>query len=123
MMLLAAGLVAGAMNAVVGGGTFVTLPALTLAGLPLTAANASSTVALFPGTLSSAWAYRHDVRPLEGVSTETLLILSLVGGMVGALLLLLTGGNIGWRETLLVMAGAVIGGYAGAHLGRRLPGP
>jgi uncharacterized membrane protein YfcA len=75
-VLVAAGFVAGAMNAVAGGGTFVTLPALTLAGLPPTVANASSTVALFPGTLASSWAYRHEVRPLDEVATGALLLLS-----------------------------------------------
>src|SRR5260370_14308782 len=85
-----AGFVAGAMNAVAGGGTFVTLPMLTLAGLPPTIANASSTVALFPGTLASAWAYRDDVQPLESVPTGVLLMLSLAGGLIGALLLIST---------------------------------
>jgi uncharacterized membrane protein YfcA len=185
--------------------------------------NASSTVALFPGTLASSWAYRHDVRPLEGVATGALLTLSLAGGLIGALLLLSTpegaftrivpwlllaatialasgprlglalrwvgitmgrrslflaqfvlgiyggyfggavglmilavwtvfakvdlrsmtplrvlmvaaangiavicfalSGNIRWRETLMVMAGGIAGGYLGAHAGRRLPAP
>jgi uncharacterized membrane protein YfcA len=89
-LLLAAGFLAGAMNAVAGGGTFVSLPALALMGLPPTIANASSTVALFPGTLASAWAYRRDVRPLEAAPTWALLILSLAGGLVGAVLLLVT---------------------------------
>lgn len=89
-LLFCAGLLAGAMNAVAGGGTFVALPMLTLAGLPPTVANASTTVALFPGTLASVWAYRKDVRPLDGASTGLLLALSLAGGLIGALLLLLT---------------------------------
>ena len=221
--LVGAGFLAGAMNSVAGGGTFVTLPALTLAGLPATVGNASSTVALFPGTLASAWAYRHDVQPLDSVGTEALLTLSLLGGLIGALLLLSTperaftlivpwlllaatialasgprlghalravglqmgrrslflaqfilgiyggyfggavglmmlavwtvftsvelrsmtplrvlmvaaangvavicftlSGNIRWRETLVVMAGGIVGGYLGAHAGRRLPAP
>lgn len=89
-LLLAAGFLAGAMNAVAGGGTFVALPALTLMGLPPTMANASTTVALFPGSLASAWSYRKDIRPLETTRTVTLLWLSLSGGLVGALLLLFT---------------------------------
>lgn len=89
-LLLGAGLVAGAMNAIAGGGTFVVLPVLTLAGLPPTVANASTTVALFPGTLASTWAYRRDIRPLEGASNGVLLTLSLVGGLLGAVLLLFT---------------------------------
>lgn len=89
-LLLAAGFLAGAMNAVAGGGTFVSLPALTLMGLPPTVANASSTVALFPGALASAWAYRRDVRPLDAAPTGALLLLSLAGGLIGAVLLLVT---------------------------------
>ena len=89
-LLLAAGFLAGAMNAVAGGGTFVALPALALMGLPPTVANASSTVALFPGTFASAWAYRRDVQPLEAAPTSALLALSLAGGLFGAILLLIT---------------------------------
>ncbi|WP_426042736.1 sulfite exporter TauE/SafE family protein [Brevundimonas sp. TWP2-3-4b1] len=89
-MLLGAGMLAGAMNAVAGGGTFVALPVLMLAGLPPTMANASSTVALFPGTVASGWAYRRDIQPLAGVSSAILLGLSVTGGLVGALFLLFT---------------------------------
>jgi uncharacterized membrane protein YfcA len=88
--LLGAGLLAGAMNAVAGGGTFVTLPALVLAGVPSVVANASSTVALFPGGLASTWAYRADLSAPRGVSLRTLVAVSLAGGLVGALLLVLT---------------------------------
>ncbi len=90
VLLLAAGFLAGAMNAVAGGGTFVALPALSLMGLAPTVANASTTVALFPGSLASAWAYRRDVRPLDAAPSWALLVLSLVGGLIGALLLLIT---------------------------------
>jgi len=88
ILLAGAGLLAGATNAVTGGGTFVSLPALTAIGLPGTVANASSSVALLPGALASAWAYRRDMRPLEGVATRTLALVSVAGGAVGALLLL-----------------------------------
>jgi len=90
ILLLGAGLLAGAMNAVTGGGTFVSLPALTAVGLPGTIANASSSTALLPGALASAWAYRRDLRPLERVSTRALAIASLLGGGAGAGLLLAT---------------------------------
>ena len=89
-LLLGAGLLAGAMNAVTGGGTFVSLPALTAVGLPGTVANASSSTALLPGALASAWAYRRELRPLERVSTRALAVASLAGGGVGAGLLLVT---------------------------------
>jgi uncharacterized membrane protein YfcA len=93
-LLLIAGFLAGAMNALAGGGSFVTLPALVLAGLPSVTANASSTVALFPGSLASIWVYRDGIaRPggvLPGTSIGALLAASLVGGFAGAVLLLAT---------------------------------
>jgi uncharacterized membrane protein YfcA len=90
ILLSIAGAVAGAMNAAAGGGSFVTLPALIFAGLPSVEANASSTVALFPGAMASAFAYRDDFRPFELVSLRLLMFVSLVGGLVGALILLRT---------------------------------
>ena len=89
-LVAGAGLLAGGMNALAGGGSFVTLPALIAAGVPSVQANASSTVALFPGGLASAWAYRDGLGPIGAVSLRALLITTLVGGICGALLLLLT---------------------------------
>ena len=68
MLVFAAGLVGGAMNAVAGGGSFVTLPALVAAGVPSLNANATSTVALVPSALATAYAYRKDYQGFEGVS-------------------------------------------------------
>jgi hypothetical protein len=82
------------MNAVAGGGSFVTFPVLVLAGLPAIAANASSTVALFPGTMASTWAYRDDLRGIGGVGLKVLLPITLIGGMTGAILLLVTPGGV-----------------------------
>jgi uncharacterized membrane protein YfcA len=93
LYLIAAGLLGGSMNAVAGGGSFVTFPALVLAGLPPIAANATSTVALFPGTLASTWAYRKDLAGIAGVSLWVLLPISVAGGLVGAVLLLVTPGE------------------------------
>ncbi len=90
LLLIGAGLLAGIMNAIAGGGSFVSFPALVAAGVPSVAANASSTVALFPGTLTSAWACRHYLRGFGGVSLRALLIVSLAGGLLGAVLLLVT---------------------------------
>jgi uncharacterized membrane protein YfcA len=90
VMLVLAGFVAGAMNAVVGGGTFVSLPAMVWAGVPSVVANASTTVALFPGAVASTWAYREDFASFGQVSIRSLLVVSLIGGLLGALLLLLT---------------------------------
>ena len=90
ILVFSAGMVAGAMNALAGGGSFVSLPALIAAGVPPVQANTSSTVALFPGGLASAWAYRDGLRPVGAVSLRTLLATTLCGGLVGALLLLRT---------------------------------
>jgi uncharacterized membrane protein YfcA len=85
-----AGVMAGAMNALAGGGTFVTLPALIAAGVPSVQANSSSTVALFPSQLFNAWIYRDGLTPFGGVSLRALTMVTLIGGAVGAMLLLKT---------------------------------
>ncbi len=90
LIVAGAGLLGGAMNAIAGGGSFVTLPALVAAGVPALTANATSTVALVPSALATAFAYRHDFKGFEGVSLATLAIISVVGGALGALLLLVT---------------------------------
>jgi uncharacterized membrane protein YfcA len=92
LFLLATGLAAaiGAMmNAVAGGGTLVTFPALVFLGIPPITANATSTVALWPGTMTSMWGYR---RELVGARRWAIAfaVPSLVGGALGALLLLVT---------------------------------
>ena len=55
------GLAAGAVNAIAGGGTFFSFPALLAVGLPPVVANASNSVALWPGSLTGAWAYRREL--------------------------------------------------------------
>ena len=90
LLIAGAGLVAGTMNAIAGGGSFVTLPALMAAGVPALNANASSTVALVPSALASAYAYRHDFQGFDGVSFRVMALLSVLGGACGAILLLVT---------------------------------
>ncbi len=88
--LFGAGLLAGAMNALAGGGSFVSLPALIAAGVPSVQANASSTVALWPGGAAAAWTYHERLRPVCGVPMPLLLGLTVAGGLIGSVLLLLT---------------------------------
>lgn len=90
LLLAAAAFGAGMMNAVAGGGSFLTFPALVFTGVPSIIANASSTVALFPGSFASALAYRNDFSRFEGVPFTGMLGVSLAGGISGALLLLFT---------------------------------
>ncbi len=89
-LLLGAALIAGAQNALAGGGSFITFPALLLFGMGARAANITSTVALFPGQLATGWTGRHHVSGAEGLSFRLLVALSLIGGGLGALLLLAT---------------------------------
>ncbi|MFN3376450.1 MAG: sulfite exporter TauE/SafE family protein [Burkholderiaceae bacterium] len=90
LVLLSAAFMAGALNAVAGGGSFLTLPALVYAGVPPVAANATGTVALLPGYIAGAWGFREDTAPPPGLSLRLIVALSLVGGAAGAALLLLT---------------------------------
>ena len=89
-LLFAAGLAAGAMNAMAGGGTFAAFPALLAAGLPPTVANATSNTALLPGAAASAWTYRGALREFGPITLRAMLGLTVAGGAVGALLLHLT---------------------------------
>jgi hypothetical protein len=88
LFLFLAALVGGALNSVAGGGSFIALPALLYAGVAPVAANATTTLAMWPGSIASAWAYR---RELARVSRGVLIafgLTSLVGGFLGARLLL-----------------------------------
>lgn len=88
-LVLAAALIGGAVNSIAGGGTLLTFPALIGLGVPALIANATSTVALWPGAVASMWGYR-DL--LGGMRTwvSRLAIPSLLGGLLGAVLLLAT---------------------------------
>jgi len=81
---------AGIQNALAGGGTFVTFPMLLVAGLDARAANITSTIALFPGQVTTALAGRSQIAGTAHLSFRALVGLSLVGGVAGAALLLLT---------------------------------
>jgi uncharacterized membrane protein YfcA len=88
LLALLAGAAAGALNAIGGGGTFVALPVLVALGLSPVTANALSRVALVPGALAGAWVYRRELTPVGPTSTKALTAISVVGGGVGAGLLL-----------------------------------
>lgn len=88
-LILGAALIGGAINSVAGGGSFFTFPALVFSGLAPIAANATSTVALWPGSLASSWAYRNDVASVRG-RLVPLSVVSVLGGLLGAQLLLWT---------------------------------
>lgn len=78
------------MNALAGGGTFATLPALIALGLPANVANATSNVALLPGAATSAWAFRDELGPVGGVDWRLLGAITFASALVGSLLLVAT---------------------------------
>lgn len=119
--LALAGAAAGVMNAVAGGGSFVTFPALVLAGLPPVLANASSTVALFPGGVTSAWALRRDLGRVGRARFASLVGVSAAGGLAGALLLLTTPARVFDAVLPWLMLLATASYAAGPQL-RRLAG-
>src|SRR3972149_2622210 len=90
LLLVCAAFAAGLINSVAGGGSFLTFPALVFTGVPSIIANASHTVAPLPGIVASAWAYRDDFKADSRFPFRPLLAVSLAGGILGALLLLLT---------------------------------
>jgi uncharacterized membrane protein YfcA len=86
-VLAASAFAAGIVNAIAGGGTLITFPALLHTGVPPVAANATNTMALFPGQLASSIAYRTEIRD-ERHRAWVLSVPSLLGGIIGAILLL-----------------------------------
>src|SRR5476649_2690688 len=90
LLLFAASLWAGAQNQLAGGGSFITLPALMLTGMDARAANITSTVALFPAQLATGWTGRKHIAGAAGLTLTTLAVISLIGGALGAILLLIT---------------------------------
>ena len=89
-LLLLAGLWAGTQNALAGGGSIVTLPALIMTGMSPLAANITSTVAVFPGQVTSGFAGRRLVTGAAGLPFWVLFGVSILGGALGGLLLLNT---------------------------------
>ena len=81
--------VAGAINSVAGGGSFLTLPTLLYAGVTPVVANATSTMAMLPGSVASAVAYRRELH-VVGRWLMPLGIVSLAGGFLGGVLLVRT---------------------------------
>lgn len=88
IVLFLAAMLAGVLNSVAGGGSFVSFPTLIFTGVPAINANATSTVALWPGTVASASAYRQELTLHRGILV--LAIVSFIGGLLGAELLLRT---------------------------------
>ncbi|MDZ8187028.1 MAG: sulfite exporter TauE/SafE family protein [Nostoc sp. ChiSLP02] len=93
LLLFATAFIAGGLNAVAGGGSFITFPVLIFTGVPPIAANATNNTALWVAALASAGAYRQDL----GIKRQVFLLLcgiSLLGGIIGSIALLYTSANV-----------------------------
>ena len=105
LLLAAAGLVAGAVNAIAGGVSFISFPALLSVGYPALQANVTNTVALVPGYLGGSLAYRPE---LKGQRERVILLgaVSLLGGLAGAIILGLSPGFVRAIVPWLILLGA-----------------
>ena len=132
LLTASAAFAAGALNAVAGGGSFLTFPALVFAGVPPVAANATSAVAVSPGYLGSTLGFRPELRALPVALLWREVLIAALGGLMGAGLLLLTpakvfSGIVPWLlllATVLFALGprfARLSGGAG-HPRWRMPG-
>jgi len=121
IFLFAMGILGGTMNAVAGGGTFFVFPALLFTGVPPVPANATNTVALWPGLAAGVRAFW----PRLIVTRRLLLplvVISLTGGMAGAVLLIRTPAHIFMRMVPWLMLAATVLFALGPHLGRSAAG-
>ncbi len=94
LLILTAGFGAGVVNALAGGGTFLTFPALVFIGIPPVAANATSAVAVFPGYLSAAMGFKKEISDLPRAKLIRASAVSLFGGLIGGLLLLVSSNDV-----------------------------
>jgi uncharacterized protein len=112
--LFLAGMVAGALNAVAGGGTFFAFPALLLVGAPPVAANATCTIAVWPASLASVFAFRRHM----GENLRRLpwmMVIAVFGGWLGAELLLRTpDATFSWMIPWLLLTATLLFAYGKA---------
>lgn len=89
-----AGFLGGMLNAVAGGGSFITLPALIFVGVTPVSSNATGTAALLPGYIASAWRFRKDVELPANLGYSSIVLIAVVGGCSGAAILLMSSERI-----------------------------
>jgi uncharacterized membrane protein YfcA len=123
VVLFLAALWAGCQNALAGGGSFLTLPALILTGMDARAANITSAVALFPGQVLTGWHGRSHAAGVGELSLKALVIISLIGGALGAVLLLWTPSSIFARMVPWLVLFATVMFAWGSFSPKRADGP
>jgi uncharacterized membrane protein YfcA len=131
VLLVLAAISAGLVNAVAGGGTLISFPALVAVGLPAITANVTNTVALCPGYLGGALAQRAALRERAGLVRQ-LVPAAIVGGLAGGILLLITSESVFQRlipylifgaSALLALQNRINRYVTGRHGGRGVPTP
>ncbi|MBV7407679.1 sulfite exporter TauE/SafE family protein [Maritimibacter sp. DP1N21-5] len=120
LILAVAGFATGLLNAVAGGGTFISFPALIYVGVPPIAANASATLAALPGYASSAFAFRDDIKAEGTLGLPATLAITVIGAIIGALLLIVTPGAAFDVAVPVLLALATVLFAAGPRLVARL---
>lgn len=110
---------AGGLNAIAGGGSFLTFPALVFVGVPPIVANATGTTALLPGYITGALAFKDDLGSMRALTMRQLVLFSLVGGLIGASLLLATS-DAGFRRIIpwLLLAATCLFAFGGTLANR-----
>lgn len=119
VLLVIAGIVGGSVNAIAGGGTFFTFPVLIATGLDPLSANVTNAVAIYPGHAAAVPAYRDELRN-AGRALLPRCLISVFGGLIGAVLLLWAGGALFntlvpflvFTATLLFALGPAISNFA-----------
>lgn len=119
VLLVVAAFIAGALNSVAGGGSFFSFPALLLTGMDAKVANATNAVALWPGSAASVGAYRRELSA-QRAALRLLAGVSLLGGLLGALLLLVTPSDVFSIILPYLMLGATLLFTFSPHINRRL---
>jgi len=121
-LLAGSAFAAGVLNAIAGGGSFLTFPALVFAGVPPISANATSALAVSPGYLGSTLGFAAELKALPAARLRQEMLIAALGGVAGALLLLVTPAKVfsGIVPWLLLFATGVFA--AGPAIARRAPG-
>ena len=119
LLLCLVGAIAGALNAVAGGGSFISFPTLLFTGVPPVPANATNTLALWLGATASGGAYRSRLNITRRVMIP-LVITSIIGGVLGAILLIKTPASTFLRVLPWLLLGATLLFTFGKHLTSRI---
>ena len=129
IIVFVAAFLAGILNTIAGGGTFITFPALVLVGVPPVVANATSAVAVLPGYLAGAFGFRQELSAFDRALLIRLLVYTLIGSVVGAGLLMVSSDAafsflvpfLLLAATLVFLFGDQIRGFAAARASGVVP--